>query len=161
MTVVRANTYFLVALMGAIIFVVFWFAQDEDWRRPSAAWPESLLYGIAILSAVILLQGILLKHKDEIFSEGSMTRMLIACLALLAWSLLVYGLGFVVGSVLAFTVMAFYVATVEKKVLPKGTMNMTKGSALFWIVMILIEVLVLYYTFSKVLMVPLPKGLFF
>jgi hypothetical protein len=161
MAVVRANTYFLVALTGAIIFGVFWFAQDENWRRPSAAWPETILYGIAILSTILFLQGLLLKHKDEIFAEGSKTRMMIACLALLAWSLMIFGLGFVVGSVIVFAVMAIYVASVETKVSPETATALTKSRALTWLVMILAEVMVLYLVFSKVLLVPLPKGLFF
>lgn len=161
MSVVRANTYFLVALTGAITFLIFWFAQDENWRRPSAAWPETILYGIAIFSVILLVQGLMLKRKDEIFSEGSKARMLVACIALLAWGLLVYALGFVVGSVLAFTLMAFYVATVEKKVSPSSAVKMTKGRAGFWLVMIWVEILILYYVFSEVLLVPLPEGLFF
>ncbi|MCE9684027.1 tripartite tricarboxylate transporter TctB family protein [Halomonas alkalisoli] len=161
MTVVRLNTNFLTALTGAIIFVVFWFAKDDNWRQTSAAWPETILYGIAIFSAILLLQGLLVMHKDPIFSEGNMKRILIACLALLVWSLLIFGLGFVVGSVLTFSVMAFYVASVEKKVSPEAAVNMTKSRVFLWIVMILTEVLVLYYIFSKLLLVPLPKGLFF
>lgn len=158
---IRVNTHFLVALTGGILFVVFWFAQDENWRRPSAAWPETILYGIAILSAILVVQGFILKHRENIFAEGSKTRVLIACVALLGWSLLVYGLGFVVGSVLVFTVMAFYVASVEKRVSPNTAMTMTPGKAVFWLLMILVEVLVLYYVFSQVLLVPLPEGLFF
>lgn len=159
---VRMNTHFLVALTGITVFVVFWFAQDENWNRPSAAWPETILYGIAILSAILVIQGFILRKRDDnIFAEGSKKRMFIACLALLAWSLLIYGLGFVVGSVFAFAVMAFYVATVEKKVSPDTTMNMTPGRAIFWCVIFLVEVLVLYYVFAKVLLVPLPEGLFF
>lgn len=158
---VRVNTHFLVALTGFILFVVFWFAQDENWRRPSAAWPETILYGIAILSAILVVQGFTLMYSEKIFAEGSRKRALIACMALLAWSLLVYGLGFVVGSVLAFTVMAFYVAKVEKTISPKTAMNMTRGNVVLWLVVIHVQVLVLYYVFSEVLLVPLPAGLFF
>lgn len=158
---VRMNTHFLVALTGFILFVVFWFAQDENWRRPSAAWPETILYGIAILSAILVVQGIILKHRENVFAEGSKKRVLIACVTLLGWSLMVYGLGFVVGSVLTFTAMAFYVARVERRVSSKTAMAMTPGKAVFWLVMILVEVLVLYYVFSEVLLVPLPEGLFF
>ncbi|XKE44383.1 tripartite tricarboxylate transporter TctB family protein [Halomonas organivorans] len=158
---IRVNTHFLVALTGFVLFVVFWFAQDENWRRPSAAWPETILYGIAILSAILVIQGVILKHRESVFAEGSKKRMVIACVALLAWSLLIYGLGFVVGSVLAFTVMAFYVAKVEKAISPKAAMNMTRGNVVLWLVVILVQVLVLYYVFSEVLLVPLPEGLFF
>ena len=158
---VRVNTHFLVALTGFILFVVFWFAQDDNWRRPSAAWPETILYGIAILSAILVVQGFILKSREKIFADGSKKRALIACVALIAWSLIIQGLGFVVGSVLVFMVMAFYVAAVEKKVSPKTAIAMSPGKVVLWLVVIVCEVLVLYYVFSKVLLVPLPKGLFF
>jgi hypothetical protein len=158
---IRVNTHFLVALAGGTLFAVFWFAQDENWRRPSAAWPETILYGIAIFSAILVIQGIILKCREEIFGEGNKTRGVMACVALLGWSLLVYVLGFVVGSVLLFTLMAFYVARVEKKVSPETAVIMTPGKAVLWLAMILVEVLILYYVFSRVLLVPLPEGLFF
>lgn len=154
----RANTDLLAGIVGLSVFSVFWLARD-DWRRPSAVWPETILYGLAIISLVLLVKSLFVRERSEIFGEGGKGRMIFSVFVLVAWALCVYYLGFLLGSLVCFAMLSAFVRWAELQTMQDSSQSMTLKLFSLWGGVIALEVYVLYFVFSNVLLVPLPEGI--
>ena len=156
----RANTDVLAGLTGVLVFGIFWLAR-EDWRPSSAVWPESILYAIIVLSVILLVRGVIQRDVSEIFGEGSKRRMAIAAGGLAAWGIAVHYIGFVVASFILFVALTWFVTRAEQRTSPEVAPSPTLATWALWFGIIVVEIGLLYFVFSKVLLVPLPQGIAF
>ncbi|MEX0730827.1 MAG: tripartite tricarboxylate transporter TctB family protein [Aquisalimonadaceae bacterium] len=156
----RVNTDLMAGLTGFAFFAIFWLAR-EDWRPSSAMWPESILMAIAVISTLLIARAAIKREVFEIFEEGSRLRMVGAGGGLALWGIGVHYLGFVVASAIMFPIMAWLLTRAEQRTSPEVAPDLTVKARVIWIAIIAFEIGLLYVVFSRILLVPLPKGIAF
>ena len=148
------NTDLFSGLIGIIFTVIFWFAK-EGVGELSIKFPKALLLLAGTFSTALLIKG-LWKSKAEhapVFSEGNRIRMLVTGIALFLWLVAVIFIGFYVGSVIVFFALTCYLAAARQKLRP--------GVLVLWLAIITVEVAVFDAIFSRLLYIPLPRGILF
>jgi hypothetical protein len=146
------NTEIASGAIGLLLSAVFFFAlEDISWM--SILFPKVLVYIMALIAAALVVMGILKPSRDRIFHVGSNTRWLVTGVLFFAWVLFMPVLGFFVSTVVFMTLIVGYLARARTQV--------TIGKFMIWIPIVIAEVSFFYLIFTKVLYVPLPKGIFF
>ena len=146
------NTEIASGIIGLVLTAVFFFAlEDISWM--SIIFPKTMVYIMAIISGILVLKGFLKPSRDRIFSVGSNTRWMVTGVLFFLWVLLMPVLGFFVSTVVFMTAIVGYLARARTRV--------TIGKFLVWVPIVIAEVTFFYLIFTKVLYVPLPKGLLF
>jgi hypothetical protein len=146
------NTEITSGLIGFIIAVVFFFAlEDISWM--SILFPKTMVYILAAISVILIVKGFINPTASPIFSVGSNTRWLVTGGLFFLWVIIMPVLGFFVGTVVFMTAIIGYLAS--------SRMRLTVKKFLIWIPIVIAEVTFFYLIFTKVLYVPLPKGVFF
>ena len=146
------NTEIASGFIGLALTAVFFFAlEDISWM--SIIFPRTMIYIMAIISGILVLTGFFKPSRDRIFSAGSNTRWMVTGVLFFLWVLLMPVFGFFVSTVVFMTAIVGYLARTRTRV--------TIGKFLVWVPIVLAEVTFFYLIFTKVLYVPLPKGLFF
>ena len=153
----RVNKDFLSGIIGLSIFALFWFNRG-DWRPQSAVWPETILWALLGFSILLLSKCLLRWEIAEIFSEGSRRRMLIGSGLLILWSVGMQFLGFLVASALVFPLLFSWMVREERAASDTALQAITLRQWGIWMSIIALEIGVLYFVFSRVLLVPLPRG---
>ncbi|MEK6195716.1 MAG: tripartite tricarboxylate transporter TctB family protein, partial [Deltaproteobacteria bacterium] len=106
-----------------------------------------------IISATLVAKGFVTPSREQIYNVGSNTRWMITALLFFLWVMLMPVIGFFVSTVLFMTAIVVYLARSRIKVTPR--------KLLAWFPIIVAEVTFFYLIFTKILHVPLPRGLFF
>ena len=146
------NTEIASGFIGLILTAVFFFAlEDISWM--SIIFPRTMVYLMAIISAMLVVKGFVKPSRDRIFSVGSNKRWMVTGVLFFLWVLLMPVFGFFVSTVVFMTAIVGYLA--------RARMRITVGKFIVWIPIVLAEVTFFYIIFTKVLYVPLPQGLFF
>ena len=146
------NTEITSGLIGLILTAVFFFAlEDISWM--SIIFPRTMVWIMALVSAILVVKGFVKPSRDQIFSVGSNTRWLVTGVLFFLWVLVMPVFGFFVSTVVFMTAIVGYLA--------RSRMRLTIGKFLVWIPIVIAEVTFFYHIFTKVLYVPLPEGLFF
>jgi hypothetical protein len=146
------NTSIISGLAGLIIAAVFFIAlEDISWM--SILFPRTMVYIMAVISGILVVKGFVRPSRSPIFNIGSNTRWLVTGVLFFLWVLLMSLLGFFVSTVVFMTAIVGYLA--------QARMRLTIGKFIVWVPIIIAEVTFFYLIFTKVLYVPLPKGLFF
>lgn len=146
------NTHITSGFIGLILSAVFFFAlEDISWM--SILFPETMVYIMAFISGILIVWGFAKPSRRPIFNIGSNTRWLVTGALFFSWVLLMPVFGFFVSTVVFMTAIIGYLA--------RARMQVTVGKFMVWIPIVIAEVTFFYLIFTKVLYVPLPKGLFF
>ena len=146
------NTEIASGVIGLILSAVFFFAlEDISWM--SILFPKTVVYIMALISGALVVRGIVKPSRDPIFHVGSNVRWMVTAVLFFAWVLLMPILGFFVSTVVSMTIIVGYLARARTQV--------TVGKFLIWMPIVIAEVTFFYLIFTKVLYVPLPKGMFF
>ena len=146
------NTEIASGVIGLILSAVFFFAlEDISWM--SILFPKTVVYIMAFIAGALVVRGIVKPSRDRIFHVGSNVRWMVTAVLFFAWVLLMPILGFFVSTVVFMTIIVGYLARARTQV--------TIGKILIWMPIVIAEVTVFYLIFTKVLYVPLPKGMFF
>lgn len=146
------NTNIASGAIGLVLTAVFFLAlEDISWM--SIIFPRTVVYVMALISGVLVVQGFLKPSRDRVFAVGSNIRWLVTGVLFFLWVLLMPVLGFFVSSVVFMTAIVGYLA--------RARMRVTIGKFLLWIPIVIAEVTFFYLIFTKVLYVPLPEGLLF
>ena len=146
------NTEIASGCIGLALTAVFFFGlEDISWM--SILFPKTMVYIMAIISGVLVIKGFFKPSRDRIFYVGSNTRWMVTGVLFFLWVLLMPVLGFYVSTVVFMTAIVGYLARARTRV--------TIGKFLVWVPIVLAEVTFFYLIFTKVLYVPLPKGMFF
>lgn len=148
----RVNTDLIGGLVGVALAAVFWFNR-EPWSFWSAVFPNVVLGLIGVLSVLLIVKSVVRPEARALFTEGSRTRMVVTGVVLLAWSFAFGRLGAALSSFLAFSFLVLYLSTAERR--------LRLGRSLLWMVFVAVEIAALYIIFTRVLNVPLPRGVAF
>lgn len=144
------NADMLSGVVGLIIAAVFWFSiEDISWL--SIRFPEYLIAIIVVLSVVLLIKGWLRPARMTVFNDGNNPRIIVTGGSLFLWCLAIHHIGFYVSSVLIITFLAWYLAKARREV--------TLKTICLWMLMIAVKVGFFYLIFTRLLYVPLPKGI--
>jgi hypothetical protein len=119
----------------------------------SILFPKTMVYIMALISGILVVKGFVKPSRSPIFNIGSNTRWLVTGGLFFSWVLLMPVLGFFVSTVVFMTAIVGYLA--------RARMPLTIGKFIVWVPIIIAEVTFFYLIFTKVIYVPLPKGLFF
>jgi hypothetical protein len=147
----NANSDLWAGCIGLALSVAFWFSIDEEIMRLSIMFPKAMIAIMALISILLLVKGILKAERQDLFNVGSNRRVLITALLFFIWGVAISYLGFFVSSVLAILAQAWYLALARRKV--------TLPTLALWLVVAAGEVAFFYLIFTRLLHVPLPKGI--
>ena len=146
------NSDLLSGAVGLAITALFYFARGNVGLL-SAVFPNAILLFMLLFSAMLLVKGFVRPEMLELFEGERLDRIAVVGVILFAWVLGMLYLGFIVSSVLAFLLITLFMA--------RMTRTVSVVNAGVWLGVIVVEVVVLYLIFSRVLFVPLPEGIFF
>lgn len=146
------NTDIASGIIGLALTAGFFFSL-EDISRLSIMFPETIILFMGLISASLVVKGFIMPSRSQIFNVGSNSRWLVTSLLFFLWVMLLPFIGFFVCTVIFMTAIVAYLAHSRIKVTP--------GKLLVWIPVIVAEVTFFYLIFTKILHVPLPRGLFF
>jgi hypothetical protein len=149
---IRINTDLAAGLFGLAFVAVFWFGRGRL-SMLSAAFPDTILALTALVSVILLGKGLARPDVRNLFEEGDRKRLVVVSVMLFAWWWLIGWLGFVVGSVLVFLALVWYLAIAQRQVGP--------WQIAFWFAVVVVEVGFFYLVFSRLLNIRPPTGLFF
>ena len=147
----NANSDLWAGCIGLALSVAFWFSIDEEIMRLSIMFPKAMIAIMALISILLLVKGILKAERQDLFNVGSNRRVLITALLFFVWGVAISYLGFFVSSVLAILAQAWYLALARRKV--------TLSALALWLAVATGEVAFFYFIFTRLLHVPLPKGI--
>jgi hypothetical protein len=147
----NANSDLWAGCIGLALSVAFWFSIDEEIMRLSIMFPKAMIAIMALISILLLVKGILKAERQDLFNVGSNRRVLITALLFFVWGVAISYLGFFVSSVFAILAQAWYLALARRKV--------TLPTLALWLVVAAGEVAFFYFIFTRLLHVPLPKGI--
>lgn len=145
------NTDFISGTVGLAITALFWFARGNIGLL-SAIFPNAILLFMLVFSVALFVKGFVKPEMIVLFEGERLDRIAVVGSLLLAWVLGMRYLGFIVSSVLAFLFITLYMARMNRTV--------SVANAGLWLGIIIVEVMVLYLIFSRILFVPLPRGMF-
>jgi len=146
------NTDIASGIIGLALTAGFFFSlEDISWL--SILFPKTIILFMGLISASLVVKGFIMPSRSQIFNVGSNTRWLVTALLLFLWVMLMPVVGFFVSTVVFMTAIVAYLAHSRTKVTPR--------KLLVWIPVIVGEVTFFYLIFTKLLHVPLPRGLFF
>ena len=145
------NTDLIAGVTGLLITGVFWFSIEFDISNLSIMFPKAVILIMALVSAALTVKGFVRASIKEIFSEGSNIRAMVTGAAFFAWGIAINYVGFFVTSVTAIVAIACYLALARRKITP--------GLIVLWVVVALVEVTFFYLIFTRLLHVPLPRGI--
>lgn len=150
--ILRLNTDIAAGALGLVFGAVLWFPRD-DIGRLSIIFPRAILLVLALISIALVVKGFIKPSGRQIEITGSPRRLCTVMIGFFVWWGVVDILGFLMTTLIAFFALTWYLARVETAV--------TWQRMLKWAPIIVALVGVFYLTFTEVLNVRLPSGLFF
>lgn len=147
------NSDLIGGTLGLTLAIAFWLAREGNWSFWSAVFPNVMIVVIAVLSVLLLVKGFVAPAMLPLFAEGDRGRMALTALLLMAWGFAFSWLGALASSAIAFVVLTTYLG--RRHITPslRGVLTLS--------VAIAIELIAFYLVFTRVLHVPLPRGLLF
>jgi hypothetical protein len=121
-----------------------------NFTRFGKIFPRAIILLLFVAGIGLLIKGMVKPSKKAMFIEDDKVRMLAIAVISLTWVLLLDKIGFVVTS---FTAMGLSLWVLKEQ---RGVTSLLTSFLLAGV-----EVTVFYFLFSKLLMVPLPTGMFF
>lgn len=139
--------------LGLTLAIAFWLAREGNWSFWSAVFPNVMIVVIAGLSVLLLIKGFVAPAMLPLFADGDRGRMVVTALLLLAWGFAFSWLGALTSSFIAFAALTIY--------LGRGHITPSPRSLLTLAATVAVELVAFYLVFTRVLHVPLPRGLLF
>lgn len=149
----RVNSDLIGGVLGLVLAGAFFLAREANWSFWSAVFPNVVIAVIATLSALLVVKAFVRPAMLPLFAEGSPRNMVVVAVVLLVWSVAFSRLGTLTSSFLGFAGLAWY--------LSRGTANLGIRQLVVGIVVIITELTLFYLIFTRVLNVPLPRGVLF
>lgn len=146
----NANRISAVIILG--ICAYFWY-ESSTFTRFGSLFPQVVVAILGLLALLLLVMSFVKTEKTRVFEKVSVKyiNIVIAVLLIISWGIFIRLLGFVVTSVLFFSVIMIIF---EKR----------KQPVLYYVKklgMIVATVGIFYFFFSWLLLVPFPKGVLF
>jgi len=148
----RLNTDLAAGLFGLLFATVFWWSGG-NLSPLSAVFPEAVLTVLTLVAVALVIKGFMRPEVRVVYDDGDRVRLLVTTIILFAWWWLIGLLGFIVASLLTFFVLVWYLAVAQRQVGLK--------QLVFWLAVVVAEVVFFYIVFSRLLYVRPPRGLFF
>ncbi len=146
------NTDIASGCIGLLLTVLFYFGlEDVLWM--SIIFPEAVVAIMGVLSAVLIIKGLMKPSRRPIFVEGSNVRWIVTGVLFFCWVMVMPVLGFFVSTVLFMSLIVIYLARARTPV--------TVRKICVWVPVVIAEVTFFYVIFTRFLYVPLPEGMFF
>jgi hypothetical protein len=139
-------------ILGLTLSALFWLSREE-WTFWSAVFPNLTLAVLALLSAALIVKGLVRPEMRPLLADGNRTRIVVTALLLLAWAFALPRVGTLLSGAVAFYGLTVYLASATRPV--------TARLALRWAVVVTVELGLLYLIFARVLGVPLPRGIWY
>lgn len=149
----NANTDLIAGIVGVILTGFFFFSIDPETSHLSIMFPKSLVIILGLVSAGLVVKGVINGQRGNMFAEGSNVRWLLTGVLLFLWIIAVIYIGFWVSTVAGIFTIVFYLSRARRRVSP--------AVALGWLAIVAAEVTFFYLVFTRLLHVPLPTGLLF
>ncbi|WP_280547404.1 MULTISPECIES: tripartite tricarboxylate transporter TctB family protein [unclassified Halomonas] len=150
--VVRLNTDIVAGILGLVFSAGLWLPREEMGRL-SIIFPRAVLLMTVLLGIALIVKGIIKPGVREVEIEGSVGRLVVTILGLIAWWYAIGWLGFLVATSIAFFGFTWFLASVE------GHVSLRR--LLMWIPIMAVLIGVFYLAFTEVLSVRLPTGKWF
>ncbi|QPL47103.1 tripartite tricarboxylate transporter TctB family protein [Halomonas sp. A40-4] len=150
--IMRLNTDIAAGALGLTFGAALWFPR-ADIGRLSIIFPRAVLLILTLISVALIVKGFVKPSGRQVEITGSPLRLVTVIIGFFLWWGLVDLLGFLLTTLIAFFALTWYLARVETVV---SWQRMLK-----WSPIIVVLVGVFYLTFTEVLNVRLPTGLFF
>ncbi|OBA00797.1 tripartite tricarboxylate transporter TctB family protein [Halomonas sp. G11] len=150
--ILRLNTDIAAGALGLVFGALLWFPKG-DIGRLSIIFPRAILLILALISIALVVKGFIKPSGRQIEITGSPRRLLTVMIGFFVWWGVVEILGFLLTTLIAFFALTWYLSRVETAV--------TWQRMLKWTPIIVALVGIFYLTFTEVLNVRLPSGIFF
>jgi len=140
-------------IIGGMIMILsslLFYSQIGNFTRFGLIFPKAIIIILLILGIGLMIKAKYKPHYADIFEMEEMSKMLLISAIGLAWVLLLDVIGFAVTSFFALS-LAIY-ALEEKRNMKTLFKDFLIGGS---------EVALFYTVFSRLLLVPLPEGIFF
>lgn len=158
----KVNTDLIAGLTGLALTALFWFAgghaaslaRVRELGLPGLGtrFPTAIMLLMVTFSLALLVKACVRPELSAPFADERLDRIGVVALLLLAWVLGMRTFGFIVSSALCFSLITLYMARIGGVVTPRNLAG--------WALLIALEITVLYLIFTRVLLVPLPEGMF-
>lgn len=150
--VLRVNTDIVAGIIGLVFAAVLWLPREEM-SRLSIMFPRAIVLITVLLGIALIVKGVFKPGDREVEIEGSVKRLFLTILGLIAWWYAIGKLGFLVATSIAFFGFTWFLASVEGRV--------SLRRLLMWIPIMAVLIGVFYLAFTEVLSVRLPTGTWF
>lgn len=149
------NSDLICGIFGLLVAGIFWHQTSSAISWMTTRFPTYLICILVLLSLSVLVKAWINPSRKVLFEakDGNNGRIVITGMALLAWIAAMPWIGFYVTSVTIISFLVWYLA--------KARMEVSAKRMCTWVPIVAIKVGFFYYIFSKLLYVPLPKGIFF
>lgn len=145
----KQNTDLIVAIFMFIVVTIFWIQVQHLSSPLDIIYPRFILICMLILSSILLIKSLIKPDREALFLIKYKTNLFIAVVTGVIWISLFSILGFFISSIIAFIFLTIILGEKSEKNLKK---------IISTIIVSLVIVIVIYFLFSKILEVPLPKG---
>jgi len=145
----KQNTDLIVAIFMLIVVTIFWIQVQHLSSPLDIIYPRFILICILILSSILLIKSLIKPDRGALFLIKNKTNLFIAVVAGTLWITIFSVLGFFISSMIIFIFLTIIIGEKSERNLKKIISTIIVSS---------IIVIIVYFLFSKILEVPLPKG---
>jgi len=145
----KQNTDLIVAIFMFIVVTIFWIQVQHLSSPLDIIYPKFILICMLVLSSILLIKSLIKPDRGALFLIKNKTNLCIAAAVGILWISLFSILGFFISSIVAFTFLTIIIGEKPERNLKKIISTIIVSS---------IIVIIVYFLFSKILEVPLPKG---
>lgn len=145
----KQNTDLIIAIFMLIVVTIFWIQVQHLSSPLDIIYPKFILICMLVLSSILLIKSLIKPDRKALFLIKNKTNLFIVVVAGILWISLFSVLGFFISSIIAFIFLTIILGEKSDKI-PK--------KIILTVIVSFIIVTIVYFLFSKVLEVPLPKG---
>jgi len=150
----KHNTDLIVTIFMLVVVIVFWIQltslkTHRFYVHLDMIFPQFILICMLVLSLILLIKSFIKPDRKTLFVITNKKKLIIAVVAGILWVSLFSVLGFIISSLVIFT---FLTIILEEK------FENNPKKIILTVIVSLVMVLGVYFLFSIVLKVPLPKG---
>ncbi len=142
------NTDRISGVVLLALSILIW-RESGEYGQLAALFPRVVISIIIFLSLILILKSFIRPDRRYFFQKVQIKYIVFTGLMAVGWIALIPFLGFVITSVIFFSVM---VVIFSEKRTPKVAATS--------VIMVIVVVVLFYLLFHKILLVPLPEGIF-